>query len=314
MKLDVVVPTFNRANGLKQTLDSLLRAGIPDGMQVLITVVDNNSGDDTRAVVEDYARRFPGRVSYVFEKNQGRSFALNAGIAATSNDLVGMIDDDEEIDEHWYETVYAAFESGEIDFVGGPYHPSWPGECPQWIPSSYGSVVGWVDGGETKVPFDQNYPGILMGGNAVIRRSMLDKVGPYKTWLGRTDKGLLSGEDEDMYHRLLAAGAKGFYLPDLIIHHKILPARLTKKYFRSWCFWRGVSLGLLERTRKQACPYLFGVPRWQYRTAARGLLIGIRSLVVKPKQEPEAFASELALWDFLGLFYGKHFHRADGRG
>ena len=174
MKLDVVVPTFNRANGLKQTLDSLLRARIPDGMQGLIIVVDNNSRDDTRAVVEDYARRFPGRVSYVFEKNQGRSFALNAGIAATSNELVGMIDDDEEIDEHWYETVYASFESGEIDFVGGPYHPSWPGECPQWIPSSYGSVVGWVDGGEKKVPFDQNYPGILMGGNAVIRRSMLE--------------------------------------------------------------------------------------------------------------------------------------------
>ena len=100
MKLDVVVPTFNRASGLKQTLDSLLAAGIPGGMQVLITVVDNNSRDDTRAVVEDYALRFPGRVSYIFEKNQGRSFALNAGIAATSNELVGMIDDDEEIDEH----------------------------------------------------------------------------------------------------------------------------------------------------------------------------------------------------------------------
>ena len=52
-----------------------------------------------------------------------------------------------------------------------------------------------------------------MGGNAVIRRSMLEKVGPYKTWLGRTDKGLLSGEDEDMYHRLLAAGARGFTYP-----------------------------------------------------------------------------------------------------
>jgi len=149
-----------------------------------------------------------------------------------------------------------------------------------------------------------------MGGNAVIKRTVLDAVGPYATWLGRTDKHLLSGEDEDMYHRLLNAGAKGFYLPGMIIYHKISPARLTKKYFRSWCFWRGVSLGLLERTRKQACPYLLGVPRWHYRTAARGLLTGVASLFVQPKEEREAFATELALWDFLGLFYGKHFHRA----
>jgi len=56
MKLDVVIPTFNRAEGLKQTLDSLLAAEVPAGMQVLITVVDNNSRDHTKDVVADYAR------------------------------------------------------------------------------------------------------------------------------------------------------------------------------------------------------------------------------------------------------------------
>jgi GT2 family glycosyltransferase len=164
------------------------------------------------------------------------------------------------------------------------------------------------------VPFDENYPGILMGGNAVIKRSVLDQVGLYITWLGRTDKRLLSGEDEDMYHRLLQAGARGVYLPDLIIYHNIPRARLTKKNFRSWCFWRGVSLGLLERTRKQACPYLFGVPRWQYRSAARGLVSGVVGSFMPKGKERETFASELALWDFLGIFYGKHFHRSSETG
>ena len=111
-----------------------------------------------------------------------------------------------------------------------------------------------------------------MGGNAILRRAVLLKVGLYKTWLGRTDKGLLSGEDEELYGRLLASDAKGMYLPNLKIYHHVVPERLTKKYFRSWCFWRGVSLGLLERTRKQDCAYLLGVPRWHYRSAARGLI------------------------------------------
>ena len=310
MRLDVVVPTFNRAEGLKETLDSLLAAEVPAGMQVSITVVDNNSRDNTKEVVEEYARRFPGRVNYVFEKQQGRSAALNAGIAATCNELIGMIDDDEEIEPHWYRVVHAAFAEDEVAFVGGPYVPRWPGEPPQWIPRDYGGVVGWVDGGNERVQFGQDYPGILMGGNAVIRRSVLQAVGPYNTSLGRTDKHLLSGEDEDMYHRLLHAGAKGFYIPEMIIYHKISPDRLTKKYFRSWCFWRGVSLGLLEKTRKQSVAYLFGVPRWQYKSAARGLVSALTGLIISPKEERQAFASELALWDFLGLFYGRHFRRS----
>ena len=119
----------------------------------------------------------------------------------------------------------------------------------------------------------------------------------------------MSGEDEELYGRLLASGAKGMYLPNLKIYHHVGPERLTKKYFRSWCFWRGVSLGLLERTRKQDCAYLFGVPRWHYRSAARGLASGVKGLFVNAKEEREAFTAELALWDFVGLFYGKHFRR-----
>ena len=77
-----------------------------------------------------------------------------------------------------------------------------------------------------------------MGGNAIFRRSVLMKVGLYTTWLGRTDKGLLSGEDEELYGRLLASGAKGMYLPNLKIYHYVVPERLTKIFsqlvFLAW--------------------------------------------------------------------------------
>ena len=310
MRLDVIIPTYNRQDLLPLMLNSLLAAEIPSGLEVVITVVDNNSTDGTRDVIESYVEKSGGRVRYVFERAQGRSHALNAGVRATSGDLVGVIDDDEEIDSQWYQVAFDAFTTRDLDFIGGPYVPRWSITPPAWLPPEYGSVVGWVNGGEKEVPFDRNYPGILMGGNAVFKREILLKVGLYTTWLGRTDKGLLSGEDEELYGRLLAGRAQGMYLPRLRIYHHVPPERLTRKYFRSWCFWRGVSLGLLERTRKQQVAYLFGVPRWQYRSAARGLVSGATGLFLTPKEENKAFASELALWDFLGLFYGRHFRRA----
>ena len=309
MRLAVIIPTYNRQNLLPLTLESLFAAEIPEGLEVRITVVDNNSTDGTRQVVESYQTRFGEKVQYCFERQQGRSHALNKGINSTSGVLVGMIDDDEEVDRNWFRTIFETFTTREVDFIGGPYVPNWTITPPEWVPSEYGGVVGWVDGGDKEVPFDSNYSGILMGGNAVFTRSVLEKVGQYTTWLGRTDKGLLTGEDEELYGRLLAIGAKGRYLPNLIIYHRVLPERLTKSYFRRWCFWRGVSLGLLDRKRKLPCAYLFGIPRWHYRRALNGAASAIAHIVVRPRNPAKAFAAELGFWDWLGHVYGRHFRK-----
>ncbi len=311
MRLDVILPTYNRQDLLPLALNSLFAAEVPAGLEVSVTVVDNNSTDGTRQVIESFQQRFGDRIRYCFERLQGRSHALNAGIAATTGDLVGVIDDDEEIERNWFTVAFEAFKNSELDFIGGPYVPRWSIPPPDWMPREYGGVVGWVDGGDKAVPFDRNYPGILMGGNAVFKRAVLEKVGRYTTWLGRTDKGLLTGEDEELYGRLLAHGAKGMYLPNLIIYHHVPTERVTKSYFRRWCFWRGVSLGLLDRTRKLPCAYLFGIPRWHYRNAFLGMVSTIKHLVVKPKEPSRAFAAELGIWDWLGLLYGRHFRRSN---
>jgi len=312
MRLDVIVPTYNRHTLLDKTLCSLCRADQPDGLEVRVTVVDNNSNDRTPDVVRRWQAAFDGRLDYLFEGRQGRSSALNAGIRKTRGDLVGMIDDDEEIDARWYARVLAEFSEGAVDFIGGPYVPRWGASPPDWLPMNYLGVIGWIDGGNQTVAYGEDYPGILMGGNAVLTRAILERVGLYKTSLSRTGKRLLAGEDEDMYGRLLAVGARGVYLPDLIIYHYVPPERLTKQYFRRWCFWRGVSRGMLNKLQRSPEAHLFGVPRWLYGAAARGLVrIGART--VKLRHEPAAhFSDELAVWDLAGFFYGKHFNKAAG--
>ena len=308
MQLDVVIPTYNRSDLLKKAIGSLLRARVPAAMTVRIIAVDNNSTDDTKVVVNEIAARSGGRVSYVFEKRQGRSPALNAGIAAATGDLIGFIDDDEEIDDSWYETIHSAFINNDVNFIGGPYVPRFEGEVPTWLPKDYTAVVGIVDGGDKVVPFDDSYPGILMGGNAVFTRETLQRVGPYSTELGRSGARLLSCEDEDMYQRLRAAGARGLYLPHLIVYHFIPRERLTKRYHRSWCFWQSVSSAVLDRIRPQRAPHVLGVPRYFYGRAFRGML----QLANVLNREPASrFSNELSLWELAGFFYGKHFYRPD---
>jgi glucosyl-dolichyl phosphate glucuronosyltransferase len=311
MKLDVIIPTYNRGELLKRTLDSLLAAHIPREAEVRVTVVDNNSKDDTRAVVESYMEKFGGRLRYLFEGKQGRSHALNAGIAATNGDLVGMIDDDEEVDAHWFTRIDRAFRDGNVDFISGPYIPRWGAAQPPWLPKGYRAVIGAIHEGDQVRVYGEGYDGVLVGGNAVITRSMLKRVGPYSTLVGRKGTRLLGCEDDDMTHRLLAAGARGLYLPDLIIYHYVPPERLTKRYYRNWCFWRGVSLGVIDRERPSTEVYLMGVPRHIYGSAARSMLRIGRTLLNGDRNPAQNFTDELAVWDLAGFFYGKHFYRPD---
>jgi glycosyltransferase involved in cell wall biosynthesis len=312
MRLDVVIPTYNRAEMLARTLASMLAADAPEGLDVRVTVVDNNSKDATRQTFEEWAAKFGGRLSYVFETKQGRSHALNAGIANTSGELVGMIDDDEEIDARWLVRIGEAFKDSTVDFVGGACLPRWGTERPRWLPPNYPGVIGCLDGDAGKPQeFGSEYEGMLWGGNAVIRREVLARVGPYATELGRGKANLMTGEDREMFERMMQSGARGLYLPDMVIYHYVPPERLTKHYHRRWCFWNGVSQGLSDRKKPAPVVYMMGVPRWLYGKAARSLLKAWRELL--PGGDPaRAFAGELTFWELCGFFYGKHFYKPAG--
>src|SRR6266436_5747031 len=308
MQLDVIIPTYNREELLGRTLASLLAAERPAGSEIRVTVVDNNSVDGTKDVVEEWKPRFEGRLNYLLETRQGKSQALNSGIAATSAELVAMIDDDEEVSSGWFIAIDEVFSRNDVDFIGGPYLPRWEAEPPVWLPRTHRGVIGWVENGSYFKPYTLDSETILMGGNAVIRRLILEKIGGYSTVLGPAEHRLLSCEDEDMYHRLMESSARGFYVPALVIYHFVPTARMTKPYHRQWCFWRGVSVGLMDRDRPANVTYLLGVPRYLFGNAVRGF---IRAAVgfITAISESDRFAGELAVWDLAGFFYGKHFFK-----
>jgi glucosyl-dolichyl phosphate glucuronosyltransferase len=306
MVLDVLLPTLNRADLLERALQSLLMAPLPAGLSVRITVIDNGSTDRTAELVHSLMQTHPGRIGLVRERRRGKSRALNAGLAATHGELVGMIDDDETIDPSWFEEVFRAFQDATLDFAGGPYRPDWATPPPDWIPAEYLAVLGVADSGAAPADYSAAFPGILKGGNAVIRRRVLDEVGPYSEHLGPSgDARLLSCEDEDMYYRLLKHGARGRYLPTLVINHYVSIDRLSLSYYRRWCFWRGVSRGLMDHAHRLPVPYLVGIPRFLHGRAARGLGQLLASRARRLSWE-RSLGSELTLWDLAGFAWGRH--------
>jgi glycosyltransferase involved in cell wall biosynthesis len=310
MRLDLLIPTFQRPILLRAALESVARAMPPRALEVAVTVINN---DLEPLVLEPafFAGPYPLRVLH--ERRRGKSAALNAGIATSTADYIGLVDDDEEIAADWLVVVERALETGEFDFIGGRAVLLPAAHTPAWLPPGYPAVLGSADSGPEPVPYDADFEGMLMGGNAVISRAMLRAVGPYSTSLGpRADRRLCSCEDEDMYLRLLDAGARGQYRPDLVVHHHVHADRLQKSYYRSWCFWNGASKGVLSRRRSLHGRHLVGVPRYAFGDAFRGLLTWVGTVVTGGPASKRT-AGELPSWHLAGRLYGRYLQRDDTR-
>ncbi len=301
LSIDVLIATCDRAALLARTLESIRTARRPPDLAVRIVVLDNGTRDFAGDVTREAACRTDDPIEYLRLPPKGKSYALNAGIRSTTGNLIGVVDDDEEIEGGWFETVARTFAWPEVDFAGGPMLPRWMAPPPPWMPCNYRGVIGHVDDGDRVMVFGEDAPGILVGGNAVMRRSVLERVGLFSTRLGPTPRWrLLPGEDEELFRRLLDAGARGLYLPDLRIRHVVPAYRLEKRYWRRWCFWRGVARSIIERWHPTTVAHVGAVPRYLVGRAVRA---GMR-LLLPARPAAARFTDELAVWDLIGFLWG----------
>ena len=309
MKFSVIIPTYNRADELPRTLESLSGLVVADPWEVI--VVDNNSSDNTREVVEGITS-YPVPLRYVFEREQGRSAALNAGIRAASGDILAVTDDDVRIDPHWLTNAERALRELKCEYVGGKALPIWGGERPRWLPNRGGKhwgVIALLDYGPERIEYGEQVP---LGLNMIFKRSAFERAGLWDNTVGRKAGTLLGQEVREWTRRARAAGMKGFYCPDLVVHHVIPADRLTKKYFRRWFYWHGISRAIMYHHHRMdmeapentaldfaKVPHVAGVPRYLYRTCLTRFVTMWTSLVRRDPIQP--FEDELWLWFFAGM-------------
>ncbi len=311
MKFSVIIPTYNRADDLRDTLGSLARLS-PKGTWEVI-VVDNNSHDNTRSVVLDAATKFPVELHYLFEKEQGRCAALNRGIASARGEIIVTTDDDVRVDVDWLDQAASALDELRCDYVGGKVLPIWGGERPNWLPNHGGrpwSVVALLDYGEKPLEFDHHR--VPIGVNLAFRREAFSRAGLWDNRVGRKAGTLLGQEVREWGLRARAAGLRGFYAPQMTIQHIIPKDRLTKRYFRRWFYWNGISRALLyEQSRiNMEAPedktldfskvsHIGGVPRFMFRTYFGTFIKMLQSFVRRDLEV--RFERELELWFFAGV-------------
>jgi len=235
MKITVILCTYNRCESLSKALESVALSLLPASVDWDVLVVDNNSRDRTRAVVEEYCRRFPNRFRYLFEPQPGKSFALNSGITASNADVLAFMDDDVEVDASWLCNLTTPLDGQVWAGSGGRILPEKAFSSPPWLDSGVRyalAPLAMFDLGQVACELRE----APFGTNMAFRRTMFSKHGGFRTDLGPRPGSEIRNEDVEFGDRLLAAGERLRYEPSAVVYHTIPPNRLKKAYFLTWWF------------------------------------------------------------------------------
>lgn len=304
MDASIVVCTYNRAESLRDTLRALQALVAAPGRSWEVIVVDNNSKDDTKDVVQDAQRDWP-LLRYEFEGAQGLSHARNHGIACARGEVILFTDDDVLPEPDWLEVTLTGLQSRGAEACGGYIAPIWESPPPPWLTERfYGFLAVRTDRTDDhRITADEQLP---FGANMAFRRRVFERVGLFDTSRGRKGAVLASGEDGEMFERILAAGMEVVFLGGSRVHHKVEAFRTTKRYFRRWRFQ--TSRNLAQSRGVPGSRRIANVPLYLFPQLVRATVRALWGVVSLPRDE--AFQREIVLWHFIGTLQGLWSSRA----
>ena len=203
-RASVVVPTFNRSGMLQRVLPALMDQDYPHDYEVV--VVDDGSRDETPGILEDWARRHPGRLRTLRQENAGPARARNRGAREAGGSFIAFIDDDCVADRSWLRRLDEAFEATQAASLAGAVvnrEESWIGR--------YVNRESVID----HVPAADGSVAELITGNAAVRAGIFHELGGFDEAIR-----VAGGEDTEFSLRLRAAGHRIARAPAARVFHE----------------------------------------------------------------------------------------------
>ena len=277
LAVSVIFSSYNGAGRLRRTLDSLLGQTLPPERWELIAV-DNNSTDDTFAILESYRGRLP--ITPIRHLVPGKSGALNRALELARGDVVVFTDDDVEADPNWLEAINAAAAANpEFGIFGGRIVPDWERE-PEGQP-----FLDWIPMGSTFAVGDEAASGPcdptkVWGPNTAIRRQYLGEGGRYREDIGPLPGGLFAmGEDSEIVLRLARRGVKTYRCAEAVVRHFVPASSMTEAGVQKRAERLGYGMPAVFPDEVPPGPRIAGVPLG---TWAESAAWAVRSAVLYP--------------------------------
>ena len=214
--VSVLLPCYNAARTLKETLESLSRQTLED---FEVIAVDDGSTDATSSILQEWAD-VDERIHLIGQAHSGIVTALNAGMQACQSPLIARMDADDLAHPQRLALQVAFLEQHpEIAVVGCRVR----GYPPEDVRQGFSIYLDWQNSLLTNedIRREMFIESPLAHPSVIVRKEWLFKVGGYQEhgW----------PEDYDLWLRLYLAGAGFAKLPEILLDWREHTARLTRQ-------------------------------------------------------------------------------------
>ncbi len=232
--LAIIVVSYNSKEYLEKCIDSIIRF-IPEAGKELIEIiiVDNNSTDGSRELIEDFSSRFAFFRSIMNDKNMGFAYANNQAITSSSADYFFLLNSDTEVYENSLKNVLEFIKkdvpSEKIGILGPKIINSdgtIQNSCrrfPSLVNAAAHNILSLINPDNrfsrqykmADADRDKSFETDWVSGSAmIISKTALGASGLFD------EKYFMYVEDVDLCYRMWKSGYKVIYYPDIrILHH-----------------------------------------------------------------------------------------------
>jgi len=255
MKLSIIIPTFNRSELLKNTLQSIyLQTFSQNDFEVL--VIDNGSKDNTKEIVESFKTKIKN-LSYFYESEPGLHVGRHKGLQKSKAEILVYADDDIEAFPTWLEGIWESFQTENVMLVGGKNLPKYGIEPPEFIKilwskkNEYGNCVAYLsilNFGDDLLIINPSY---VWGCNFSIKKQIILDAGGFHP--DSVPENLLKyrGDGESYISRYIhKKGYITLYNPKASIYHVVTADRMKTDYFYKRAYRQAIT-DLYTKIRNQ---------------------------------------------------------------
>ncbi len=233
LDITIAIPTYNGASRLPQVLEKLLTQTGVENIKWEIVVINNNSSDNTYAVIQNYQKIFNLNcpLRYFIEPMQGIPFARQRAVSEARGKFIAFIDDDNLPAPDW---VLAAYTFGKEHPLAGAWSGQIHGEYEVEPPKNFEKIQAFLairEHGSQAYLFEPNNLRLPPGAGLVVRKKAWCEAVPSTLSLhGRLPGLFVAGDDYEALLYIHKANWDIWYNPAMHINHRIPHWRLEKDY------------------------------------------------------------------------------------
>lgn len=239
--LTIIIPTRNRSKKLSDLINSFSEIE-KTNFRWEVLVIDNNSTDNTKDVVQQLSNKLNFKINYYFEKKVGLHYARNSGVKRSNTPYLVFLDDDMLVDKSWLKEFNFILEN-KTDAYVGKILPYWKSPPPWWLKILVAGGtyphLGLLNLGNKQIKIDPIY---LYGGNLFIKKNIIEKLKGFNPDGFPSELIKYRGDGEGgLMKKFKLANYRAYYIPSATVYHIMDSGRLNLDYLCRRAYNEGIS-------------------------------------------------------------------------